>query len=53
MEFNGSMREQERTYALPGRPGYRCIFCDAVHEEQQDVCPVCQAICAWEACVIR
>ena len=35
------------------RPGYRCLFCGAVFEKRPDVCPVCQAIGAFESCEIE
>ena len=34
------------------KDGYRCQFCGAVHETRLDVCPVCQAIGAFEPCKI-
>lgn len=34
------------------KDGYRCTFCGAVHETRLDVCPVCQAIGAFEPCKI-
>lgn len=30
------------------KPVYRCIFCGAVFDKRPDVCPVCQAIGAFE-----
>ncbi len=34
------------------RDGYRCVFCGATFEHRPDVCPVCQAIGAFEECKI-
>lgn len=42
--------EEEET--MQEKDGYRCVFCGAVHETRLDVCPVCQAIGAFEPCKI-
>ena len=41
----------ESTAPLQKKDGYRCQFCGAVFERRPDVCPVCQAIGAFESVV--
>ena len=43
---------EEEQKEIQVKDGYRCVFCGAVHETRLDVCPVCQAIGAFEPCKI-
>lgn len=50
-ESQEKLEEQEEMKATQKKkPGYRCVFCGAVYEDRMDVCPVCQAIGAFEPC---
>lgn len=49
IERAGAKQEQDAPIVRREVPGYRCMFCGAVFETRQDVCPVCEAIGAFEA----
>lgn len=53
-EIEKELEEQieEEEAVIQTKEGYRCVFCGATFEERPDVCPVCQAIGAFEPCTI-